>query len=302
MSSHDVGRTRSGRLAEVADDREAAGGAAPGEHPPLHRREVLGLVDEHVRRTCGARPAHRRRRRAVAVARGDVGRAHERSRTSEVVDAHAGRPASASSSAVRRRRLRGSAASTGPSSASASSTSATSASVQRAAGDVGEPGAVEQILFRVVEQGCTDDAGGRSHERTEAEQIVHELRARQHRPHAFERLDHLGPATQARASSVLEAFGQRVAARDRAPDRASRPSRAARSRPRCRRRGRFGSSRRRRSYARVRRELVRRHEDVGGAAHHVGPALVVRALLALRASHDASAVLACEPDARARRA
>ncbi|MFI5429928.1 hypothetical protein [Aeromicrobium sp. UC242_57] len=36
------------RLGLVADDRPAGVAAATAEHPPLHGREVLGLVDQDV--------------------------------------------------------------------------------------------------------------------------------------------------------------------------------------------------------------------------------------------------------------
>ena len=55
------------RLRRVADDRPRGGAAAAADHPPLHRREVLRLVDEHVgeRVVLDAvgrrRPAHGRR-------------------------------------------------------------------------------------------------------------------------------------------------------------------------------------------------------------------------------------------------
>ena len=43
-----LGRHRPGRLRRVADDGPGRGAATAADHPPLHRGEVLGLVDEHV--------------------------------------------------------------------------------------------------------------------------------------------------------------------------------------------------------------------------------------------------------------
>ena len=42
-------RHRPRRLRRVSDDRPGRGAAAPADHAPLHRGEVLRLVDEHVR-------------------------------------------------------------------------------------------------------------------------------------------------------------------------------------------------------------------------------------------------------------
>ena len=61
-------RTRAAGLAEVADQGHRSGRAAPGEHAPLHRAEVLRLVDEHVAEgarlavVVGRSPATRRSR------------------------------------------------------------------------------------------------------------------------------------------------------------------------------------------------------------------------------------------------
>ena len=41
-------RVGPGALGRIANDGPACAGAAASEHPPLHRREVLPLVDEHV--------------------------------------------------------------------------------------------------------------------------------------------------------------------------------------------------------------------------------------------------------------
>ena len=46
--SADSAGHRPRRLRRVADDRPGRGPAAAADHPPLHRREVLRLVDEHV--------------------------------------------------------------------------------------------------------------------------------------------------------------------------------------------------------------------------------------------------------------
>ena len=55
-----LGRHRPRRLGRVADDRPGGHAAAPADHPPLHRREVLRLVDEHVRERVVLDPVGRR--------------------------------------------------------------------------------------------------------------------------------------------------------------------------------------------------------------------------------------------------
>ena len=60
------------RLRRVADDRPGRGAAAAADHPPLHRREVLRLVDEHVGVAVVLDPVGRRRPAAA-------GRAYSRS-------------------------------------------------------------------------------------------------------------------------------------------------------------------------------------------------------------------------------
>ena len=47
-SSQFAERAGTARLPEVADERHRPGRAPAGQHPPLHRGEVLRLVDEHV--------------------------------------------------------------------------------------------------------------------------------------------------------------------------------------------------------------------------------------------------------------
>ena len=54
------------RLRRVADDRPGGGAATPPDHPPLHRGEVLRLVDEHVRVAVVLDPVGRRRPAAGA--------------------------------------------------------------------------------------------------------------------------------------------------------------------------------------------------------------------------------------------
>ncbi len=171
-------------------------------------------------------------------------------------------------------------------------------------GDVAGPRTVQQVLFlgreewRARTRGTT--ARRRTHERAETEKVVHQLGARQHRPHAFERLDHFFAAPESRRELGVEALGQRVAARDGAPDQrvdscalldvehvvaelwrvaltGREPSALVRTR---------------------RRELVCREEDVDRSPNDVTAALVVRALLALRAPHHSRAVLAAEADAQ----
>ena len=55
-----LGRDRPRRLGRVADDGPGGGAAAPADHPPLHRGEVLRLVDQDVRERVVLDPVRRR--------------------------------------------------------------------------------------------------------------------------------------------------------------------------------------------------------------------------------------------------
>ena len=70
-----LGRVRPRRLRRVADDRPRRGLAAAADHPPLHRGEVLRLVDQDVGERVVLEPVRRRRpgpagRRVLAVGGG----------------------------------------------------------------------------------------------------------------------------------------------------------------------------------------------------------------------------------------
>ena len=117
--------------------------------------------------------------------------------------------------APRTRRSFGRAASTGPSSASASSIERDVVFGPGHAGDVARRGG----RWSAVLLGLGEHAvGGRPHERGEPEQVVDELGAGEHRPHAVERLLHLGPGAEARTQLGLPAFGRCFAAHERTRD------------------------------------------------------------------------------------
>ena len=67
-ASRRLGRHRPRRLRGVADDRPRGGATAAADHPPLHRREVLRLVDEHMGERVVLDAVGRRRPAAAAGA------------------------------------------------------------------------------------------------------------------------------------------------------------------------------------------------------------------------------------------
>src|SRR5262249_60881534 len=66
-------RAGTARLPEVAHERHRARWTAPGDHAPLHRAEVLGLVDEDVAERARLPDTVLARRRAALVALKDFG-------------------------------------------------------------------------------------------------------------------------------------------------------------------------------------------------------------------------------------
>ena len=89
-ASADSSGTGHDDCAGVTDDRPGGGAAAPADHPPLHRREVLGLVDQHVGVAVVLDPVGRRRpgrgAGAVLALRGGRQLLQSRSPPSEVVE------------------------------------------------------------------------------------------------------------------------------------------------------------------------------------------------------------------------
>ena len=252
MTSSQLGeRAGPAGLPEVADQRHRPRRAAAGEHAPLHRGEVLRLVDQHVAE--GARLAV-----VIAGAGRRVARRSGRARRPALVN-----PPTPSSSTVRRacsssgsrrarRRERGRAALGGPSRESASSTSGRSASVQATSATSGSRARKSSRCSAVGEH----TTGRRSDERVEPEEVVHELAAAEHRPHAVERGADLGQAAQPGGELVLPLRAARLPrapARRRPSDpprspptggqagRGSRRHRAGRGRPGTRERARAGT-------------------------------------------------------------
>ena len=120
-----------------------------------------------------------------------------------------------------------------------------------------------------------------AHQRREPEQVVDEFGAGQHRPHAFEGFLTSGRPAQAARKLVFPAFGQRLAAGERARD--DRVDRCRRGRSML---VTFGarSLRSRRALVRAdRRGLVASDEQVEEAPRDVRAALVVRAASSARA-------------------
>ena len=81
-------------------------------------------------------------------------------------------------------------------------------------GDVADALAVQEPLLGVGEHA----SGGGADQRLEPEQVVDQLGAAQHRPHAIERRPHLGLTTQARRELVLPSVGCRLSPRQRGRD------------------------------------------------------------------------------------
>ena len=280
-------RARPARLAEVADQGHRARRAAAGEHAPLHRGEVLRLVDEHVAE---------RARLAVVVARRPASRrrsARARRRrwctppTPELVD-RAARPARARASRRPRRRR---------------------ARARRARRPEERVGFVDQ---REVGVGPRDrrrrrrprsrnssalllvgeHAVGRgADERLEPEQVVHQLGAAEHRPHALERGAHLGQRDARGSTSSSSHSGGAASPRARpaatvgsatvAADRSAVSSSCCTS-----------ASRRARSarYARTSARRYSRRKWSNTSADDERAALVVRAAPRVRALDDARGV------------
>ena len=272
MTSSQLGeRAGPAGLAEVADQRHRPRRAAAGEHAPLHRGEVLRLVDEHVaERARLAVVVAGAGRRVAAVAGEHVGRVGEPTdaelldRASRLLELRvpacpAARPRAGPRSAARAGE---SASSTSGRSASVHATSATSAprarNSSRCSASVSTPPDAERMSA------------------VEPEQVVHELGAAQDRPHALERRRGPRAARRSRAaSSSSHSAGRgltRARARRRRSDRrrvaADRSAAARASRRRRGGRGRRGTRARARAGTRAGsgRAPARRRTDAARCA------------------------------------
>ncbi len=282
------------RLPGIADQRHRTRRAPAGQHPPLHRGEVLGLVDEHVSERAGLE--RHLGRGAVPVRRfaeaGGEGRGIGEAAQTEIVDdalrgvvrvAAAVAPAHHAAAPLR----------PGPRSESASSTSARSASVHGARVTSGSRRRWSISCSSSVR--IVPDA-----DRTSARKPNRSLTSSapgQHRPHAFERFLHLGPAAEARTQFLLPALGDLLAARERARDRGVERGVAVEDARDVVGRGVDAAFPERAD----RGVLVTRDEEVVEAPRHVEPVLVVCHAPATRALDHTRGVGARQAHAQTRR-
>ena len=218
-SSQTATRTGPAGLAGIADEGHRARRAPAGQHPPLHRGEVLRLVDEHVpeRARFDATSRARCRRVGVAEAARERRRVGEAAQPEIVDDALGG--VERSSPPPLRRRATGRAASTGPSSESASSTSARSASVHGARGDVGVAAAVQQLLLVVARAvTSTPSAPAARNPNRSLTSSAPESTGHMRSSASFTS----GRRAEPDAQLLLPTLGRRLAARERARDRSRR--------------------------------------------------------------------------------